>query len=53
MITEILLAANADPTISVGGILHSIGGNIRVGSSDILSQKHVNTQTASFLLILR
>ena len=27
MITEILLAANADPTISVGGILHSIGGN--------------------------
>ena len=35
MITEILLAANADPTISVGGILHSIGGNIRVGSSDI------------------
>lgn len=35
MITEILLAANADPTISVGGILHSIGGNIRVGKSDL------------------
>ena len=35
MITEILLAANADPTISVGGILHSIGGNIRVGRSDL------------------
>lgn len=32
MITEILLAADADPTISVGGILNSIGGNIRVGS---------------------
>ena len=31
MITEILLAADADPTISVGGILNSIGGNIRVG----------------------
>ena len=29
MITEILLAADADPTISVGGILNSIGGNIR------------------------
>lgn len=31
MVTEILLAAEKDPTISVGGILHSIGGNIRVG----------------------
>ena len=35
MVTEILLAAETDPTISVGGILHSIGGNIRVGSSDL------------------
>jgi UDP-N-acetylmuramate--alanine ligase len=35
MITEILLAADADPTISVGGILDSIGGNIRIGQSDI------------------
>lgn len=35
MLTEILLAADADPTISVGGILHSIGGNIRVGSRDV------------------
>ena len=35
MITEILLAGNCDPTISVGGILHSIGGNVRVGKSDI------------------
>lgn len=34
MITHILLAAGADPTISVGGILKAIGGNIRVGSSD-------------------
>lgn len=35
MLTEILLTAEADPTISVGGMLSSIGGNIRVGSSDI------------------
>ena len=34
MITHILLAAEADPTISVGGILKVIDGNIRVGSSD-------------------
>jgi UDP-N-acetylmuramate--alanine ligase len=35
MVTEILLAADADPTISVGGILHSIGGNIRVGGPEL------------------
>lgn len=35
IITEILLAADADPTISVGGILNSIGGNIRVGGSGL------------------
>lgn len=35
MVTEILLAADADPTISVGGILNSIGGNIRVGGSQV------------------
>ncbi len=34
MITQILLQACTDPTISVGGILKSIDGNIRVGSSD-------------------
>ena len=34
MLTHILLAAHADPTISVGGILKAIEGNIRVGSSD-------------------
>ena len=33
MITQILLAAQTDPTISVGGILPAIGGNIRVGHS--------------------
>lgn len=35
MVTEILLAAETDPTISVGGILHSIGGNIRVGGPEL------------------
>lgn len=33
MISHILLEADMDPTISVGGILKAIGGNIRVGSS--------------------
>lgn len=35
MLTEVLLAAKADPSVSVGGILSSIGGNIRVGNSDV------------------
>ncbi len=35
MITEILLAEGLDPTVSVGGILHSIGGNIRVGGQEL------------------
>ncbi len=34
MISDILLQANTDPTLSIGGILKSIGGNYRVGSSD-------------------
>ena len=34
MLSSILLAANTDPTISVGGILNAIGGNIRVGKSE-------------------
>ena len=33
MISEILLQAGTDPTISVGGIYKPIGGNIRVGGS--------------------
>lgn len=33
MISEILLRANLDPTLSIGGILKTIGGNIRVGKS--------------------
>ncbi|MCD8218499.1 MAG: UDP-N-acetylmuramate--L-alanine ligase [Clostridiales bacterium] len=35
MIAHILLAAKADPTISVGGMLDAIGGNIRVGGSKV------------------
>lgn len=35
MITQILLEEHADPTVSVGGILPSIDGNIRVGKSDV------------------
>ncbi len=35
MLTQILLAADTDPTVSVGGILKAIGGNIRVGHSDV------------------
>lgn len=34
MISEVLLAGDTDPTLSIGGILKSIGGNIRVGKSD-------------------
>ena len=34
MFSSVLLAADADPTISVGGILEAIGGNIRVGKSE-------------------
>lgn len=33
MISEILLAAHTDPTLSIGGILKDIGGNIRIGHS--------------------
>ena len=33
MISHILLEGGLDPTISVGGILKAIGGNIRVGNS--------------------
>ncbi len=33
MISEILLGCDLDPTLSVGGMLKSIGGNIRIGHS--------------------
>lgn len=35
MISQILLSAKCDPTITVGGILQAIDGNLRVGRSDI------------------
>jgi len=35
MLSHILLAGEMDPTISVGGILKAIGGNIRVGNSEV------------------
>lgn len=34
MISELLLKAQKDPTLSVGGILQSIGGNFRIGSKE-------------------
>lgn len=34
MLSQIFMEADVDPTISVGGILDSIGGNIRVGQSE-------------------
>ncbi len=34
MMAHIMLQAKTDPTISIGGMLETIGGNIRVGSSD-------------------
>ncbi len=34
MVSEILLCADTDPTLSIGGMLKTIGGNIRVGGPD-------------------
>ncbi len=34
MLAHILLEADTDPTISVGGVLKAIGGNVRIGASD-------------------
>ena len=33
MVTDILMAAGADPTVSIGGLQESIGGNLRIGES--------------------
>lgn len=35
MLSHVLLKNEMDPTISVGGILKAIGGNIRVGESEV------------------
>lgn len=34
MVAQILLEADVDPTLSIGGVYKPIGGNIRVGSSE-------------------
>lgn len=34
LVTEIFLQAGADPTVSIGGMLPSIGGNYKVGGND-------------------
>ena len=34
MVTSILLSGKKDPTVSVGGVMKSIGGNVRIGHSD-------------------
>lgn len=36
MISQILLEAETDPTILVGGIMNSIKGNLRIGKSDTM-----------------
>ncbi|MCC8049636.1 MAG: UDP-N-acetylmuramate--L-alanine ligase [Clostridiales bacterium] len=60
MIAHIMLAQDMDPTISVGGILPSIGGNVRVGNSGSFlteaceytnSFLHLNPQTGIILNI--
>jgi UDP-N-acetylmuramate--alanine ligase len=35
MLTHILLQCDMDPTVSIGGMLDRIGGNIRIGRSDV------------------
>lgn len=34
MVSEILLRADLDPTLSIGGVLRDIGGNMRIGRSE-------------------
>lgn len=35
MLSKILLTMEADPTLSIGGMLKDIGGNIRIGKSEL------------------
>lgn len=35
MVTTILMEAEKDPTITVGGMLDAIGGNLRIGQSEV------------------
>lgn len=51
MISQILLAAKCDPTITVGGILKALDGNLRVGKSDFLpvGSVRIHEQLPAFL----
>ena len=51
MIAEIMLAWDCDPTILVGGILNTIGGNLRLGHSDYLVTEACE-YTNSFLSLI-
>ena len=51
MLAHVLLQGNTDPTISVGGLLKKIGGNIRVGNSDVFLTEACE-YTNSFLSLL-
>ena len=46
ILAHALINAGTDPTISVGGELDLIGGNIRCGNGDYFVTERVNTQTA-------
>lgn len=49
MVSQIFLDARMDPTISVGGILDAIGGNIRVGKSNLfVTGRHVKYTGIAF-----
>lgn len=51
MLTDILLEGGADPTVSVGGILQDIGGNIRVGGPELFvteACEYTNSFLSSF-----
>ena len=48
MISEIMIAAGTDPTLSIGGILDSIGGNVRIGRSEYFAAEACE-YTNSFL----
>ena len=51
MISEIMLAYECDPTILVGGMLNTIGGNLRIGHSDYLVTEACE-YTNSFLSLI-
>ncbi len=49
MVSQILLDAETDPTLSVGGILKAIGGNVRVGGNSDIFVTEACEYTNSFL----